>query len=58
MRNNRFFGSPTKPFEYMPSVTAVIASNVGQITKSIRPGGNGILVETGILEALTTAINQ
>jgi glycosyltransferase involved in cell wall biosynthesis len=41
----RFFGSPTKLFEYMAMAKPIIASGVGQIGDVIHDGVNGVLMK-------------
>ena len=43
----RFFGSPTKLFEYMAMGKAIVASGVGQIGEIIKEGLNGLLMREG-----------
>lgn len=50
--------SPLKLFEYMASGTAVVASNVGQISDVISDGKNGLLVAPGDILELAEAINR
>lgn len=50
--------SPLKLFEYMASGTAVIASNVGQLTDVIQDGHNGLLIPPGDVPAMAAALQQ
>jgi glycosyltransferase involved in cell wall biosynthesis len=43
----KFFGSPTKLFEYMAMAKPIIASGVGQIGDVIHDGVNGVLMKEG-----------
>jgi glycosyltransferase involved in cell wall biosynthesis len=69
---SRFFGSPTKLFEYMASGRAIVASDLEQIGDVLRPGLHvnafpgkppaadaseiAVLAEPGSVEELVTAI--
>ena len=44
---SRFFGSPTKLFEYMAMGKAIIASDLEQIGETIVDGVNGLLMKPG-----------
>jgi len=52
----KFFGSPTKLFEYMAMGKPIIASDLEQIGKIIRHKVNGIKVKPGDVEELASAI--
>jgi glycosyltransferase involved in cell wall biosynthesis len=54
----RFFGSPTKLFEYMACGRAIVASRLGQIGEVLRHDENAWLVPPGDPEALATAIEK
>jgi glycosyltransferase involved in cell wall biosynthesis len=54
----KFFGSPTKLFEYMAMGKAIIASNLEQIGEIIHDGINGLLVQPGNAEELAEKIVQ
>ncbi len=54
----KFFGSPTKLFEYMAMEKAIIASKVGQIAEVLTNNENAILVEPGNIEELAKAIER
>lgn len=54
--NQRFFGSPTKLFEYMAMGKPIIASDLEQIGKIIQHKVNGIKVKPGDAAELTLAI--
>ncbi len=54
--NEKFFGSPTKLFEYMAMGKAIIASNLEQLGKIIQDGVNGLLVQPGNAEELSKNI--
>jgi len=45
--DSKFFGSPTKLFEYMAMGKAIVASDLEQIGEVIRDGSNGLLVKPG-----------
>ncbi len=53
---SKFFGSPTKLFEYLSMGKPVIASNLDQIGDIITHGKNGYLVPPGDIEALASAM--
>ncbi len=55
---SEFFGSPTKLFEYMSMARPVIASRLGQIEDVIADGENGLLVEPGDVDDLTSALER
>jgi len=48
----RFFGSPTKLFEYMAMGKAIVASNLEQIGEVIQDGVNGLHMQPGDTEGL------
>ncbi len=48
--------SPLKLYEYMAAGKAIVASNSGQISETIRDGENGVLVEAGNVRALADAL--
>ncbi len=52
----RFFGSPTKLFEYMAMGRAIIASNLEQIGDVIRDGENGLHMQPGDSAGLAAQI--
>ncbi len=52
----RFFGSPTKLFEYMAMGKAIIASDLEQIGSIIRDGVNGLLIKPGDTSQLAEKI--
>ncbi len=54
----RFFGSPTKLFEYMAMGKAIIASDLEQIGKIIHHGVNGMKVKPGDADELADSIIQ
>jgi len=53
---SRFFGSPTKLFEYMATGKAIIASNLEQIGEILEAGKTALLVEPGNIEQLAEKI--
>jgi len=59
---SKFFGSPTKLFEYMAMGKPIIASDLDQVGEIFRDGGsssnqqNGILVKPGDIEQLCEAM--
>jgi glycosyltransferase involved in cell wall biosynthesis len=53
---SRFFGSPTKLFEYMAMGKAILASDLEQIGNVLRHGVTGWLVPPGDVEALARAL--
>jgi glycosyltransferase involved in cell wall biosynthesis len=55
---SRFFGSPTKLFEYMAMARPVVASRLGQIEDVIEDGETGLLVEPRNAERLARAIER
>jgi glycosyltransferase involved in cell wall biosynthesis len=54
----KFFGSPTKLFEYMAMGRAIIASRLEQIAEVIRDGQNGLLMNPGDDRQLAELILQ
>jgi len=52
----KFFGSPTKLFEYMAMGKAIIASNLFQIGEILTHRETGLLTEPGSIEELTRAM--
>jgi glycosyltransferase involved in cell wall biosynthesis len=48
--------SPLKLYEYMAAGKAIVATRAGQIAEVIRPGENGLLVEPGEVEGLTSSL--
>jgi glycosyltransferase involved in cell wall biosynthesis len=54
---SRFFGSPTKLFEYMAAGKAIVASDLDQVGDVLRDGA-GVLVPPGDAEALGRAIGE
>lgn len=52
----RFFGSPTKVFEYLAMGRPIIASDLDQIGEVIHHEVNGILVPPSDIDALATAL--
>lgn len=53
---SRFFGSPTKLFEYMAAGKAIISSDLEQMGSILENNKTAILVEPGNLESLINAI--
>lgn len=53
---SRFFGSPTKLFEYMATGKAIIASNLEQLGEIIEDGLNGLHMEPGNVQQLADLI--
>jgi glycosyltransferase involved in cell wall biosynthesis len=53
---SRFFGSPSKLFEYMAMGKAIIASKLDQLAEVLEHGGTGWLVEPGNDVELSNAI--
>jgi len=53
---SRFFGSPTKLFEYMAMGRAIVASRLEQISEVLEDGRTALLSPAGDAEALTGAI--
>lgn len=53
---SRFFGSPTKLFEYMGLGRAIVASDLDQIGEVLDDGVTGLLVEPEHAEAAATAV--
>jgi glycosyltransferase involved in cell wall biosynthesis len=53
-----FYFSPLKLYEYMAVGTPVIASDIGQISKMINDGENGLLFPPGDHSALTSALEK
>lgn len=53
---SRFFGSPTKLFEYMAMGKAIIASNLDQLGQVIEDGKSGLLVPPGDIPSLENAM--
>ena len=54
----KFFGSPTKLFEYMASGKPIIASNLDQIGEILSHDNTAWLVEPGDIEGLALAIKH
>lgn len=52
-----FYFSPLKVYEYMAAGLPVVASRVGQLSRVIEHGTNGLLYEPGDLGALCTALS-
>jgi glycosyltransferase involved in cell wall biosynthesis len=52
----RFFGSPTKLFEYMAMGKSIVASNLEQIGHVLEHGRTALMVRPGIVPELVTAI--
>ena len=52
----RFFGSPTKLFEYMAMGRAIVASRLEQIGEVIRDGENGLTMRPGDSQSLCQAV--
>jgi glycosyltransferase involved in cell wall biosynthesis len=50
--------SPMKLFEYMASGTAVVASDIGQLTHVLQNGRNAMLVPPGDADALAAALKD
>src|SRR4051812_9466432 len=53
---SRFFGSPTKLFEYMATGRGIVASDLDQIGEILEHGRTGWLVEPGNIESLASGI--
>ena len=53
---SRFFGSPTKVFEYMALGRGIVASSLGQLGLVLKDGETARLVPPGDLEKLVSAI--
>jgi glycosyltransferase involved in cell wall biosynthesis len=56
--NRRFFGSPTKLFEYMAAGKAIVASDLGQIADVLDDERTALLVDPGNPSALALALNR
>lgn len=56
--NTRFFGSPTKLFEYMAMGKAIVASNLEQIGQVLDHGHSGYLVSPGDVDEFTEALSR
>jgi glycosyltransferase involved in cell wall biosynthesis len=54
---SRFFGSPTKLFEYMAAGKAIVASDLDQIGE-VLANGAAVLVEPGSVESLARAVGE
>jgi glycosyltransferase involved in cell wall biosynthesis len=52
----RFFGSPTKLFEYMAMAKGIVASNLDQLGEVITHQRTGWLIEPGNIDELVTGI--
>ncbi|HPQ70504.1 MAG TPA: glycosyltransferase family 4 protein [bacterium] len=55
---SRFFGSPTKLFEYMALGRAIAASDLEQIGRVLRDGETALLTEPGNVDALVAAVTR
>lgn len=55
---SRFFGSPTKLFEYMALGKAIVASDLEQIGQVLRDGETALLTEPGNVAALVAATTR
>jgi len=53
-----FYFSPLKLYEYMAIGTPVVASRIGQIQKIIQHNENGMLVEPGNVEELSSSLQK
>jgi glycosyltransferase involved in cell wall biosynthesis len=53
---SRFFGSPTKLFEYMAMGRAIVASKIEQIAEVLEDGRTALLVQPGDAKALASAL--
>ena len=58
LRGQRFFGSPTKIFEYMAVGRPIVASRLGQIGEVLEDGWTARLVEPGDVADLAAAVGQ
>jgi glycosyltransferase involved in cell wall biosynthesis len=56
-RQEHFYGSPIKLFEYMASGLAVVSSSVGQPAEVIEDGVNGMLTPAGDFVALSRVLD-
>jgi glycosyltransferase involved in cell wall biosynthesis len=54
----RFFGSPTKLFEYMSMGKPIVASALGQIAAVLRDGATALLVEPGDVDGLAAGLER
>lgn len=57
-RDDQFYFSPLKVYEYMAAGRAVVASGIGQILRVIEDGVNGIIVPPGNSEAMVSAMTR
>jgi glycosyltransferase involved in cell wall biosynthesis len=55
---SRFFGSPTKLFEYMAMGKGIVASRLEQIGEVLQDGESALLVPPGDAASLATAIGR
>jgi glycosyltransferase involved in cell wall biosynthesis len=53
---SKFFGSPTKLFEYMATGRGIVASRLGQIAEVLEHGRTALLTEPGSPDALAEAL--
>jgi len=58
MVDSKFFGSPTKLFEYMAMGKGIVASNLDQIGEVLRHGETAWLVAPGDAVALAAGIDR
>jgi glycosyltransferase involved in cell wall biosynthesis len=55
---SRFFGSPTKLFEYMAMTRPIVASALDQIADVLEDGRTAVLVKPGDVEALAAGLRR
>lgn len=55
---SKFFGSPTKLFEYMAMGKAIVASDLDQLGEVIEPEKTGLLVQPGDARAMSHALER
>jgi len=58
LKGQRFFGSPTKVFEYLALGKPIVASRLEQLDEVLDDGGTAILVEPGDARSLAEGVSR